>query len=280
MHLSSTLGRVQADPGQVEQILLNLTLNARDAMQDGGRLTIETMNVVLDGNYAAGKPVETLDPGEYAALVVTDTGHGMDQATLGRVFEPFFTTKVVGQGTGLGLSTVYGIVKQSGGFIWVYSEPGLGTTFKLYFPLVASSAKETEPESPVPGGRADEVVLVAEDEPMVRSIMARTLRDSGYGVLEAANGREALELVTDQRGRVSLLVADVVMPDMGGREMASQLAQRWPDVPVLFTSGYTGLDVVSRGLLEDGREFMQKPLDPEALIRKVRELLDARSPVP
>jgi PAS domain S-box-containing protein len=280
MHLAPNLGQVRADPGQLEQVLINLTLNARDAMQDGGRLTIETMNVVLDQAYVASKPVETLESGEYAALVVTDTGHGMDRPTLRRIFEPFFTTKEVGQGTGLGLSTVYGIVKQSGGFIWVYSEPGLGTTFKLYFPLVSHSLELRLPETPAAGGRSDEVVLVVEDEEMVRGIMARTLRDCGYSVLEAGNGREALDLIETQEGRVSLIVADVVMPDMGGRVMASQLAQRWPEVPVLFTSGYTGLDVVSRGLLEEGREFIQKPLAPEALVRKVRELMDARSAVP
>jgi two-component system cell cycle sensor histidine kinase/response regulator CckA len=280
MHLAPNLGQVRADPGQLEQVLINLTLNARDAMQDGGRLTIETMNVVLDQAYVASKPVETLEPGEYAALVVTDTGHGMDRLTLGRIFEPFFTTKEVGQGTGLGLSTVYGIVKQSGGFIWVYSEPGLGTTFKLYFPLVSQSLEHRVPETPAAGGRSDEIVLVVEDEEMVRSIMARTLRDCGYNVLEAGNGREALDLIDAQKGRVNLVVADVVMPDMGGRAMAAELARHWPEVPVLFTSGYTGLDVVSRGLLEEGREFIQKPLAPEALARKVRELMDVRSAVP
>jgi two-component system cell cycle sensor histidine kinase/response regulator CckA len=280
MHLAPTLGPVRADPGQLEQVLLNLTLNARDAMGDGGRLTIETMNVVLDEAYVAAKPVETLQSGDYAALVVTDTGHGMDRATLGRIFEPFFTTKEVGQGTGLGLSTVYGIVKQSGGFIWVYSEPGLGTTFKLYFPLAAPRRETVAAEMPAAAGRPEEVVLVAEDEPMVRGIMARTLRDFGYGVLEAADGQEALKILQAWNGGVSLVVADVVMPDMGGREMASRLAQRWPDVPVLFTSGYTGLEVIRRGLLEEGREFIQKPLAPEALARKVREMVDARLPVP
>jgi PAS domain S-box-containing protein len=279
MHLSPTLGQVRADPGQLEQVLINLTLNARDAMPDSGRLTIETMNVVLDRNYVAAKPVETLVPGEYAALVVTDTGLGMDRATLGRIFEPFFTTKGVGEGTGLGLSTVYGIVKQSGGFIWAYSEPGLGTTFKLYLPLVAPSSELSSAATAAPPGQSDEVVLVAEDEPMVRNIMARSLRDVGYGVLEAADGREALELLESQNGRVSLIVADVVMPDMGGREMAARMAERWPEVPVLFTSGYTGLDVVRRGLLDEGRDFIQKPLDPEALARKVREMLDSRLPI-
>jgi two-component system cell cycle sensor histidine kinase/response regulator CckA len=280
LHLSPNLGQVRADPGQLEQVLINLTLNARDAMEAGGRLTIETMNVVLDQAYVAGKSVESLEPGEYAAVVVTDTGHGMDRATLSRIFEPFFTTKDVGEGTGLGLSTVYGIVKQSGGYIWVYSEPGLGTTFKLYFPLVAQSQEAAVPQTPTPGGRVEEVVLVVEDEPMVRSIMARTLRDCGYGVLEAANGREALAVMEAREGRVTLIVVDVVMPDIGGRDMANRVAQRWPDVPVLFTSGYTGVDVVRRGLLEEGREFVQKPLAPETLARKVREMVDAKQPVP
>jgi two-component system, cell cycle sensor histidine kinase and response regulator CckA len=275
MHLSPSLGLVRADPGQLEQVLVNLTLNARDAMNEGGRLTIETMNVMLDPAYAATKPVETLEPGEYAALVVTDTGHGMDQATLARIFEPFFTTKPVGQGTGLGLSTVYGIVKQSGGFIWAYSEPGLGTTFKLYFPIIVADSAVEAPERIAPPGRPEEVVLVAEDEPMVRSIVARTLRGCGYAVLEAANGNEALALLEKENGRVNLIVADVVMPDMGGRDMAARIAQHWPQIPVLYTSGYTGLDVVRRGLLEEGSEFIQKPIEPETLARRVRELVDA-----
>jgi two-component system, cell cycle sensor histidine kinase and response regulator CckA len=244
-------------------------------MLEGGELTIETTNVMLDEAYATGKSVDTLKPGLYAVLVVGDTGHGMDQETMGRIFEPFFTTKGVGQGTGLGLSTVYGIVKQTGGFIWAYSEPRLGTTFKLYFPAVSSCPDAGALRIPLPSAHADEVVLVAEDEPMVRSIMARTLSDCGYTVLEAADGQEALALVESRAGQISLIVADVVMPDMGGREMAARLGERWPEVPVLFTSGYTGLDVVRRGLLEEGREFLQKPLAPEALARKVRDMVDA-----
>ena len=275
MHLSPGVGPVRADPGQLEQVLINLTLNARDAMPGGGRLTIETTTVVLDHAYATAKSVATLRPGEYAALIVSDTGHGIDRAVLGQIFEPFFTTKSVGQGTGLGLSTVYGIVKQSGGFIWVYSEPGLGTTFKVYLPIVTASPDLLTPRASSPTARSTELILVAEDEAMVRGIMARTLRECGYVVLEAADGREALEIVESQGGRVNLIVADVVMPVLGGREMAARLAERWPDVPVLFTSGYTGLDVVSRGLLEEGREFLQKPLAPEALARKVREMVDA-----
>jgi CheY-like chemotaxis protein len=200
----------------------------------------------------------------------------MDRTTAARVFEPFFTTKAVGEGTGLGLSTVYGIIKQSGGFIWVYSEPGMGTAFKVYFPLAVDTpgAADSRGAVPAPAGN-NETVIVAEDEVMVRSIMARTLRDCGYNVLEAATGREALNIMEAESGRVSLIVADVVMPDLGGREMAARIAEQWPDVPVLFTSGYTGLDVVRRGLLEDGCEFLQKPLAPEALARKVREMVDA-----
>jgi PAS domain S-box-containing protein len=275
MHLSPSLGAIRADPGQLEQVLLNLVLNARDAMPLEGRLTIETMNVELDEAYVAGKSVDSLRPGPYAVLVVSDTGHGMDRATLSRVFEPFFTTKGVGQGTGLGLSTVYGIIKQSGGFIWVYSEPGLGTAFKLCFPLASASPSSADTREPPPTARNNETVIIAEDEAMVRTIMARTLRDCGYTVLEAADGRAALDLLEAQPGEVSLVIADVVMPDLGGREMAARVAERWPDVPVLFTSGYTGMDVVRRGLLDEGREFLQKPLAPEALARKVREMVDA-----
>jgi two-component system cell cycle sensor histidine kinase/response regulator CckA len=277
MHLSPSLGPVRADPGQLEQVLINLTLNARDAMPGGGTVTVETMKVVLDGAYAAGKSVATLRPGEYMALVLSDTGHGMDRTTLGRIFEPFFTTKGVGQGTGLGLSTVYGIVKQSGGFIWVYSEPGLGTTFKVYFPAAATPPPPTGDRTPTPGGLPNETVLVAEDEEMVRSIMARTLRDCGYAVLEAGDGLEALDIVNARAGRISLVVADVVMPGLGGREVAARLADLWPEIPVLFTSGYTGMDVVRRGLLDEGHEFLQKPLAPEALARRVREMVDARA---
>jgi PAS domain S-box-containing protein len=273
-HLSPNLGSVRADPGQLEQVLLNLTLNARDAMADGGRLTIETMNVILDESYVGAKPVETLVPGEYVALVVTDTGQGMDRATLARIFEPFFTTKTVGEGTGLGLSTVYGIVKQSGGFIWGYSEPGLGTTFKLYFPVVEAVREPPAAEPPTPPGRSTEVVVVVEDEPMVRQIMTRTLRDAGYAVLEASNGIEALAVLESEGGRVNLLIVDLVMPEMGGRELAGRVAERWSNIPQLFISGYTGMDVIQRGLLEEGREFLQKPLAPDELARRVRELIE------
>ncbi len=275
LQLSPGLSSVRADPGQLEQVLINLTLNARDAMSEGGTLTIETTGVMLDEAYAAGKSIDTLRTGEYVALVLSDTGHGIDRSIMSRIFEPFFTTKPVGEGTGLGLSTVYGIIKQSGGFIWVYSEPGLGTTFKVYFPAAEALREPEVYRAAAPGARPDETVLVAEDEEMVRSIMARTLRDCGYQVLEAGNGAEALEILDAREGRISLIVADVVMPTLGGREMAERLADRWPDVPVLFTSGYTGMDVVRRGLLNEGDEFVQKPIAPEVLARKVREMVDA-----
>jgi nitrogen-specific signal transduction histidine kinase/CheY-like chemotaxis protein len=275
LHLDPAVGSVRADPGQLEQVLINLTLNARDAMPEGGSLTIETAKAMLDAPYAARRAVRTLRPGEYVVLVVTDTGHGMDRETQSQIFEPFFTTKPVGQGTGLGLSTVYGIVKQTGGYVWVYSEPGLGSTFKVYLPVANPSADRELPSSPKSVAGTDEVVLVAEDEPMVRAIMTRTLRECGYQVVEAANGEEALQKV-EERGDVDLIIADVVMPGLGGRELASRLLDRHPAIPMLFTSGYTGLDVVRRGLLDEGREFLQKPLDPDVLTRKVREMLDSR----
>jgi two-component system, cell cycle sensor histidine kinase and response regulator CckA len=209
-------------------------------------------------------------------LAVSDTGQGMDRETLGHVFEPFFTTKPVGEGTGLGLSTVYGIVKQSGGFVWVYSEPGLGTTFKLYLPVGMSDASQpVEPAAePVPGGR--EVILVAEDDASVRSVLARSLRDYGYRVLEARDGAEALEVAASEPVPPSLVVADVVMPRLSGQPLSAELLKRWPGLSVLFISGYTNLDSVNKGLVAEGREYLQKPIEPEALARKVRVMLEAK----
>jgi PAS domain S-box-containing protein len=278
LRLAPDLGPVKADPGQLDQVLLNLALNAKDAMPNGGVLTVETQNVMLNKAYGAGKAVESLAPGPYAMLMVGDTGRGMDRATLGHVFEPFFTTKDVGEGTGLGLSTVYGIVKQSGGFVWVYSEPGHGTAFKIYLPLLVSYPETATVAPPIPAEGGSEVVLLAEDDPSVRGILARSLRDYGYTVLEAADGAEALELAQRQPAPPALLIADVVMPGMSGRELSEKLAESWPGIPVLFTSGYTGVDAVSRGLLQEDRNFMQKPLEPEVLARRVRQLMDANSP--
>jgi two-component system, cell cycle sensor histidine kinase and response regulator CckA len=272
LRLTKDLGRVMADPGQLEQVLLNLALNARDAMPRGGVVTIETANVVLDEPYVAAKNLRMMKPGPYAMLMVSDTGAGMDQETLGRVFEPFFTTKEVGEGTGLGLSTVYGIVKQSGGFIWPYSEVGHGTAFKIYLPIIhAEHGVVPAPQGPAEGGK--EVVLIAEDDSSVRGVLARTLRDYGYTVLEAADGNEALEVAARESVPPDMLIADVVMPRINGRQLWRELAKRWPDLPVLFISGYTGFDAVSKGLLDEGRDFLQKPIDPEELARKVRVML-------
>jgi CheY-like chemotaxis protein len=273
--LAQGLGHIKADPGQLEQVLLNLTLNAKDAMPAGGVLRIETDNVELDRSYVAAKAIETLTPGPYAMLVVSDTGLGMDRSTLRRIFEPFFTTKEVGQGSGLGLATVYGVVKQSNGFVWAYSEPGLGTAFKIYLPLVDASPPHAAPAPEAPIEQRSGTILVVEDDPDVRAIIARSLRERGYTVMEAADGAEALAAAQRQPDPPDLVVADVVMPHMGGRELAARLVERWPGVVVLFTSGYTGADAVGRGLLDSGSPFIQKPLDPETLARTIDRIVKA-----
>lgn len=265
-------GNVRADPGQLEQVIMNLAINARDAMPHGGKLTIETADVELDGAYAERHAV--VPPGRYVMLALSDTGIGMDAKTQERIFEPFFTTKEKGKGTGLGLSTVYGIVKQSGGYIWVYSEPGKGTTFKVYLPRVEEIAAEGAPRSaasfPAVG---TETVLVVEDEPAIRSLSKRILEELGYRVLEAGSGKDALERVRREKGPIHLLLTDLVMPDMGGTELASRLQELHPDIRVLFMSGYTDDGVVRNGLLGEGRAFLQKPFAPQTLARKVREVL-------
>ena len=267
------LGRVKADPGQLDQVLLNLMLNARDAMPSGGTVTIETSNVALTPSYALSKPVANVLPGPHLLLSVSDTGVGMDRQTVGRAFEPFYTTKPLGEGTGLGLATVYGIVKQSGGYIWAYSEPGMGTTFKIYLPVVGEAPAERYPDGAAPTANPGEVVLVVEDEASVRTILARVLREQGYRVLEASHGRDALAITADTTIRIDLVLADVVMPELGGRELAARLGEQRPGIPLLFTSGYTGHDVVERGLIERDWPFLPKPVVPDALARKVRELL-------
>ena len=245
-------------------------------MPDGGTLTIATRNLTVDEHHATTKALDPVVPGRYAALIVTDTGTGMDQETLGHIFEPFFTTKEVGEGTGLGLATVYGIVKQSGGFISVSSEPGHGSSFRIHLPLPGVEGKaESAPETGASGG-GTESILVAEDEPSVRAILARLLREYGYTVLEARDGRHALELAEGAPAPPDLVIADVVMPGMGGKQLAEALAARWSGIPVLFISGYAGFDAIRRGLMDQGREFIQKPLDPDTVAKKVRQILDAR----
>jgi len=272
--LAPALGHVKADPGQIEQIVMNLCVNARDAMPQGGQLTIETANVELDEAYA--RRHVGVRPGFYVMLALSDTGVGMDPATQARIFEPFFTTKGPRKGTGLGLAMVYGIVKQSEGNIWVYSERGQGTTFKIYLPKVdaplAGAHADTTPALP-PHGK--ETVLVVEDEEGVRELVRDILEASGYKVLEAAHGAGALEIVERHTGPIHLLVSDVVMPEMSGRDLAQQLAVRCPDTKVLFMSGYTDHAVAHRGVLDPEMEFLQKPFTAATFTGKVRELLDA-----
>ena len=270
------LGRVKADPGQLEQVLLNLVLNARDAMPQGGTVTIETSDVVLTPEHAAQKGVATIIPGPHVLLAVADTGVGMDLRTAGRAFEPFFTTKPTGEGTGLGLATVYGIVKQSGGYIWLYSEPGQGTTFRIYLPTVGGAPAGRPRRDSAPIAVAGETVLLVEDEPNVRSVLGRVLREQGYVVLEASHGAAALEHAADPGVRIDLVVADIVMPELGGRELAARMRELRSTVPILFISGYTGHDVVERGLIERDWPFLSKPVAPDVLARRVRELLDDR----
>jgi PAS domain S-box-containing protein len=263
------LARVNADPGQLEQVILNLAVNARDAMPGGGRLTIETADVELDDDYRKRHPV--VAPGRHIMLAVTDTGVGMDATVRERIFEPFFTTKEVGKGTGLGLSTVYGIVKQSGGTIWVYSEPGHGTTFKIYLPSV-NEVPETE-AAPIPPRGGSETVLLCEDEPDLRELTREVLEEYGYRVIEARDGKEALEVAKGFGERIDLLLTDVVMPRMNGSELAATLT-RERGVRVLYMSGYTETSMV-RGAAAPGAGFLQKPFSPVVLARAVRELLDA-----
>ncbi|MEO8198265.1 MAG: response regulator [Thermoanaerobaculia bacterium] len=272
--LDASLGRIRADSGQVVQIVLNLAVNARDAMPQGGELTIRTSNRALTAEDTGSG--FTVAPGEYVELEVTDTGSGMSAEVLARAFEPFFTTKDVGKGTGLGLSTVYGIVRQSGGYIWAESELGFGTRFRICFPHVegALEAKAMEGGGPAPVVRGDETILVVEDEPAVRALVRTILRSRGYRVLVAGNGREALACLEKHGGAIDLLVTDVVMPEMGGRELALQVAVRQPQVRVLYMSGYATDVVAEGGLMDSAAHFLQKPFGPELLTQTVRRVLE------
>jgi two-component system, cell cycle sensor histidine kinase and response regulator CckA len=273
--LNPELKEIKADPGQIEQVLVNLVVNARDAMPRGGKLTIETATIELDQEYAARHV--GVAPGSYVMLAVSDTGTGISEETRTRIFEPFFTTKEKGKGTGLGLSTVYGIVKQSGGNIWVYSELGHGTTFKVYLPGLTAANQKTEDvtvEAPVPGG--SETILVVEDEDVVRGLARQILEQEGYSVLEASRGEEALSLCAAYEQPIQLLLTDVVMPETSGKEVADRLRALHPETRVLFMSGYTDEAIVHHGVLDANVEFIQKPFTPAALARKVRQVIDSK----
>ena len=266
------LGPVEADPGQLEQVILNLAVNARDAMPRGGKLTIETANVELDAAYA--REHVAVEPGSYVMLAVSDTGVGMDEEVKAHLFEPFFTTKEQGQGTGLGLAMVYGIVKQSGGFIWVYSEPGRGTALKIYLPRKAASPPARQPVPTREGSLAGSgTILLVEDEEAVRRLASRVLEARGYTVLRAADGLQALDTVHRHPGAIDLVITDVVMPRMGGRELAELVRPRRPATKILYVSGYTDDAIVRHGVLDAGAVFLQKPFTPDSLARKVKEIL-------
>jgi two-component system, cell cycle sensor histidine kinase and response regulator CckA len=278
LRLDPSLTAVRADPVQLDQVLLNLTINARDAMPQGGVLTIETRNVQLTSQYMARRPGLTMQPGPFSALIVSDTGHGIDRDAMKHLFEPFFTTKGVGKGSGLGLAMIYGIVKQSGGYIWPYSEPGVGATFKIYLPSVAESPQPTTARVAhhAPGSQGATVLLV-EDDPLVRTIAHRALAGAGFDVLEAADGLQALALV-GRHAQIDVVLSDLAMPELGGRELAQRLSEARPGLPVIFMSGYTDDDLVRRGLLETGIPYLEKPFSPEDLTRKIRDVLNSVTP--
>jgi signal transduction histidine kinase/ActR/RegA family two-component response regulator len=276
VRLADNLGSAKADPGQIEQVIMNLAVNARDAMPRGGKLTLETANIELDAAYS--RQHAPVVPGSYVMLAITDTGSGIDAETLSHVFEPFFTTKEQGKGTGLGLSTVYGIVKQSGGYIWPYSEPGMGTSFKIYLPRVAEKAERAQARAQASSGLGGtETILLVEDEEGVRGLTRQILQRHGYTVLEAEHGQDALRLCERYSGPIHLLLSDVVLAaQMSGRELVQHLAPLRREMKVLYMSGYSDEAIVHHGVLEPGTAFLQKPFTTESLMRKLREVLDPK----
>jgi signal transduction histidine kinase len=271
--LTPELGLVKADPSQIEQVIMNLVINARDAMPQGGRLTVETRNIHLDKGYA--RRYVDVEPGPYVLLATSDTGHGMTPEIRDRIFEPFFTTKEQGKGTGLGLATVHGIIKQSGGHIWVYSEPGQGTTFEIYLPQIEETdAAVRSSQAMIPSAEGSEIILLVEDEDLVRELAARILTRGGYRVLTASSGADALEVSQHHAGPINLLVTDIVMPGgMNGRDLAKRLTVSHPDLKVLYMSGYTDDAIVHHGILDSDVAFLEKPFTPDVLLLRVHEML-------
>ncbi len=266
----------RTDPGQLEQVIMNLVVNARDAMPGGGKLIIETVNVKVDQTYA-GSNVD-LKPGAYVLLAISDTGMGMDSETTTHLFEPFFTTKAPGKGTGLGLATAYGIVKQSGGAISIYSEPGRGTTVKIYLPAADAKPLVETVEQPAPASlRGTETILVVEDEARVRKLICEVLTARGYHVLEAVRGEEAIRIASSHMGRIHLLLTDVIMPEMSGPRAVEQIRALQPGIKVLYMSGYTDEAILHHRIMESGQAFLQKPFLPDTLARKVREVLNSQA---
>jgi signal transduction histidine kinase/ActR/RegA family two-component response regulator len=266
------LNRVKADPGQIEQVIMNLAINARDAMPEGGKLIIETSNVEVDDAYHRERPMVAV--GHYVMLSVGDTGIGINKDVQAHIFEPFFTTKDRSKGTGLGLATVYGIVKQSGGYIWVYSEPGMGTTFRVYLPTTEEALKPAAPKASLRTARGWETILLVEDQSALRELGQAMLEMNGYTVLCAENAAKALEMATAHAGPIHLLLTDVILPAMNGRALAERISKFRPDIKVLFVSGYTEDIIVHHGQLDAGTNFLEKPYTHEALNLKVREVLD------
>jgi two-component system, cell cycle sensor histidine kinase and response regulator CckA len=272
--IEDSLGYIEADPGQIEQVLLNLAVNARDAMPKGGRLTVTASNIEL--GESDKRKHEPIVPGKYVMLTVEDTGCGMDPKTQSRIFDPFFTTKEVGKGTGLGLATVYGIVKQTRGYIWVYSEVGQGTVFKIYLPRIERSLQPVEQKIPdLPVVKGWETILFAEDSESLREMTREYLQSVGYTVLAAASGKEALQRAEDFGGTIHLLLTDVVMPELNGPELAEQIASLRPGIKIIFTSGYASETIARRGALDPAVAFIPKPYRPKALARRIREVLNA-----
>jgi CheY-like chemotaxis protein len=268
----ANLSSVKIDPAQVDQVLANLCVNARDAVAGVGKVTIETIDVAFDAEYAANNP--GFIPGDFVMLAISDSGCGMDRETQSKIFEPFFTTKEMGKGTGLGLSTVYGIVKQNQGFIHVYSEPGQGTAFKIYLPRHRGESERPEQRPVQPAARGKETVLVVEDESDMLNLIAKLLGKQGYSVLTAATPGEAVSLAQKHKGGIDLLLTDVVMPEMNGRELAEQLRPVCPDLKCLFMSGYTANVIAHHGVLKTGVHFIQKPFSIRDISAKIREVLD------